>query len=153
MSELIPAAGNILSAPGIIFGQGRKYFKTYMKESVAVIFPHETDMQRTRELQKTQPLHEVDLGISAINRGEKKGQSELITMGGLMIARAVVKAERSKFVPDRVTEEVLDIAMYDAQIYPEINPLLTKKDFNTTLEVIEKFNNVFPMFPEPQNKL
>ena len=94
MSELIPAAGNILSAPGIILGQGRKYFKTYMKESVAVIFPNETDMQRTRELQKTQPLHEVDLGISAINRGEKKGQSELITMGGLMIARAVVKAKQ-----------------------------------------------------------
>lgn len=153
MTEIYPARGNVLTSPFLVANRGRQYFSNFMKASVGVFLAPDTPEQHVVRMLREQPLHEAGLGVSAMHRGEKLGQSDLIVMGRLMVAGSVLKADESKVVPDRVTAEVVDIAL-EEEIYPAVNQYLPVLALDRTKQVLEKYDptrNVIPLFPNRDN--
>lgn len=158
MSEFMPASGNVLRAPLYVATRGGRFFSGMFKDSVEVFFPYDTPHTMTRKMVIDQPLHEARIGIKDRHRGRQNRDPALVQFGGLIIASAVLKAERKPDIPDRITEEVLDKALddhvYEDQIYkddkfPAVTSLLSEPDARDTMKLMQKFHisNVIPLFP------
>lgn len=129
--------------------RGSQYLRRFFTQSAGVFLPADSADQQVRGLRQQQPLHEAELGVSAIHRGEYMGQKDLMLMGSLIIANSVYKADVRSAVPDAVTARVVDIAL-EEEIYPEVNPYLSEPILDRTAMVLKKFDhasNVFQLFP------
>ncbi len=133
--------------------RGQEYMGNFFRQSAGVFLPAETPENHVVQLLRNQPLHEAGLGVNAMTRGVRLGQEDLVLMGELIIASSVLKADASRVVPDRITAEVVDIAL-EKEIYPDVNPYLPVVVLDRTKQVIEKFDhtrNVIPLFPNRDN--
>lgn len=155
MREIYPAGGNVLAPQFSVADRGRHYFGTLMKSSVGVFLPTNDVADRVHDMRKYQPLHEANLGMKARTQGLERGDTQLVEVSGLIMARAAIKAEKSEFVSDTTTEEVLDMAVeehvYDPA-YPGIVPLMSVPERQDTRRIMDKFyGRILPLFPNRDN--
>jgi hypothetical protein len=94
-------------------------------------------------------LHTAVVGRSAIQRGKKVDDPELQYTGEAMILKEAVKAQEDPNIPEKVREQIVDIAIEEG-IDPRLSPLIPDETAEQARQLIARQDNV-TMFRKPQN--
>jgi hypothetical protein len=149
----IPRPKTALNLGISVLEQAATFNREFWEQTGDLIIPKRTPRQFVRELRMFAPLHDAEVGFSALEAGERKDDPELIFFGGAMAVKAMVHAYEEPEVPSFVTREIVG-GVIEHHIVPEEQPLLSDELVERSEPPINKYGRtVLDLFPSIENKL
>lgn len=149
----IPSPQETLKMGMSVLEQAAAVPREFFSQTSDLLFPHKTPEQFVRDLERYKPLHDAEVGFSAVEYGEKKNDWELVYFGGAMAVKAMVSAYERPKVPSYVTQAIVG-GVIEHHIVPAEQPLLTDDLVERSEPPIKKYGNtVLELFPRLENKL